>query len=158
MRVCEPSPEDQGWHRQEQRTKGRLGKGAEHCSQGLELYRALLRSIQSGKVQIGLEVICSCPPPPARCALTQPHGDEQQSRCCDLREAGSLCCPQAVVPLGSPWSPHTQGSREAGAVSAEGGALCCLLTSGTLRGLLLTPPCKGWGESPSWLVALTKWF
>lgn len=89
--ALEPSPEDQGRQHQEQRTRGCLDKGVEHCSQGLELYRALLHSIQSGKVQISLEVIRK----PSCLALwhtsvhTHTH-TEQQNGCCDLREVGSL--------------------------------------------------------------------
>lgn len=87
--ALEPSPEDQGRRHQEQRTRGCLDKGVEHCSQGLELYRALLHSIQSSKVQIGLEVIRK----PSCLALwhTRVHTHtEQQNGCCDLREVGSL--------------------------------------------------------------------
>lgn len=87
--ALEPSPEDQGRRHQEQRTRGCLDKGVEHCSQGLELYRALLHSIQSSKVQIGLEVIRK----PSCLALwhTRVHIHmEQQNGCCDLQEVGSL--------------------------------------------------------------------
>lgn len=57
MRVCEPSPEDQGWQCQEQRTKvATSARGQSIYSQSLELSGALLHSIQSGIVQIGLEV------------------------------------------------------------------------------------------------------
>lgn len=138
--ALEPSPEDQGRRHQEQRTRGCPDKGVEHCSQGLELYRALLHSIQSSKVQIGLEVIRK----PSCLALwhTRVHIHmEQQNGCCDLREVGSLVSSDSGALGGGLLGLHTlRGSSEAGAVSPEGSALCCPLISGTLRGLLLTPP------------------
>lgn len=139
--ALEPSPEDQGRPHQEQRTRGCLDKGVEHCSQGLELYRALLHSIQSSKVQIGLEVIRkpSCLALWHTCVHTHTH-TEQQNGCCDLREVGSLMSSDSGALGGGLLGLHTlRGSSEAGAVSPEGSSLCPLI-SGTLRGLLLTPP------------------
>lgn len=87
---------------------GCLDKGVEHCSQGLELYTALLHSIQSGKVQIGLEVIRK-----PSCRRSGTHSrvhthTEQRSRYCDLREAGPLLSSGSGALGGeSPWSPHT---------------------------------------------------
>jgi hypothetical protein len=57
----------------------------EHCSQGLELHRTLLYSIQSGKVQIGHEVMRQ--PPCLALWHTCTH-EELRSRCCDFWEGG----------------------------------------------------------------------
>lgn len=96
-----------------------LGKGAEHCSLGLGLSRALLHSIQSGKVQIGLEVMGNHPAWPSGTSTRE----RQRGRCPDLlRVAGAL--PSS----GSGTLPgllrlHTRGSSEEGTVSPGGRAL-----------------------------------
>lgn len=95
---CEPSPEDQGWHRQEQKTRAPpgQGQGAEHRSLGLGLSRALLHSVQSGKVQIGLEVIGNHPAWP----LAHAHARSGEAGALTSPGWQALCCPQAVVPFG----------------------------------------------------------
>lgn len=93
--VGEPSPEDQGQPRQEQRKRGCLGRGSA-WQPGPELYGALLHSIQSGKVQTDHGVMGSHS---AWHSGTRTRGGSSDASATSPRRH-ALCCPLVSVTLG----------------------------------------------------------